>query len=92
VDPAGIELFYRTVSELRMNYDLSILLISHDWRRSRAWPTGWFRTARSSATAGRGSAFRPRVRQTFGMDFAIPAEAQADGVSHTAWKHREGGA
>lgn len=30
VDPAGTEMFYRTVSGLRRNYDLSILLVSHD--------------------------------------------------------------
>lgn len=30
IDQGGLELFYRTVSELRKNYDLSIILVSHD--------------------------------------------------------------
>ena len=30
IDQAGLELFYNTVSELRQNYDLSIILVSHD--------------------------------------------------------------
>jgi len=30
LDQAGIELFYQTVSRLRADYDLSILLVSHD--------------------------------------------------------------
>ena len=31
IDQGGLELFYNTVSELRQNYDLSIILISHDF-------------------------------------------------------------
>jgi len=94
VDPAGIELFYRTVSELRMNYDLSILLISHDLAAVARVADRMVFLNRSIICDGRPRDVLsdPRVRQTFGMDFAIPAEAQADGVSHTAWKHREGGA
>lgn len=30
IDPSGLQLFYNTVSELRRNYDLSIILVSHD--------------------------------------------------------------
>ena len=30
IDQGGLELFYKTVSELRQNYDLSIILVSHD--------------------------------------------------------------
>lgn len=30
VDQGGLELFYNTVSDLRSNYDLSIILVSHD--------------------------------------------------------------
>jgi len=30
IDQNGLELFYNTVSELRQNYDLSIILVSHD--------------------------------------------------------------
>ncbi len=30
IDPAGLQLFYNMVSELRRNYDLSIILVSHD--------------------------------------------------------------
>lgn len=30
IDQGGLELFYNTVSELRQNFDLSIILISHD--------------------------------------------------------------
>ena len=30
IDQGGLELFYNTVSELRQNYDLSIILVSHD--------------------------------------------------------------
>lgn len=31
MDQGGLELFYNTVSELRQNYDLSIILVSHDF-------------------------------------------------------------
>lgn len=30
IDQNGLELFYNTVSEIRQNYDLSIILVSHD--------------------------------------------------------------
>lgn len=30
IDQGGLELFYNTVSELRQNYDLTIILVSHD--------------------------------------------------------------
>lgn len=30
IDQNGLQLFYKTVSELRKNYDLSIILVSHD--------------------------------------------------------------
>ena len=30
MDQGGLELFYKTVSEVRKNYDLSIILVSHD--------------------------------------------------------------
>jgi zinc transport system ATP-binding protein len=32
IDQQGLQLFYQTVSELRRNYDLSIILVSHDLR------------------------------------------------------------
>lgn len=31
IDQGGLELFYNTVAELRRNYDLSIILVSHDF-------------------------------------------------------------
>lgn len=31
IDQGGLELFYNTVAELRHNYDLSIILVSHDF-------------------------------------------------------------
>jgi zinc transport system ATP-binding protein len=31
IDRGGLELFYNTVSEVRQNYDLSIILVSHDF-------------------------------------------------------------
>lgn len=30
IDPSGLKLFYKTVSDLRRNFDLSIILVSHD--------------------------------------------------------------
>ncbi|HEX3027735.1 MAG TPA: ATP-binding cassette domain-containing protein, partial [Clostridia bacterium] len=30
IDQNGLKLFYKTVSELRENYDLSVILVSHD--------------------------------------------------------------
>jgi zinc transport system ATP-binding protein len=30
IDQNGLELFYKTVSELRDNYDLSVIIVSHD--------------------------------------------------------------
>jgi zinc transport system ATP-binding protein len=30
IDQNGLQMFYKTVSELRSNYDLSIILVSHD--------------------------------------------------------------
>jgi zinc transport system ATP-binding protein len=31
MDQNGLELFYKTVSSLRDNYDMSIILVSHDF-------------------------------------------------------------
>jgi len=30
MDRSGLELFYKTVSEIRKDYDLSVILVSHD--------------------------------------------------------------
>ena len=71
VDQAGIELFYRMVSELRRHLDLSILLVSHDLAAvARVADRMIFLNRRVLADGTPAEVLAsPLVKQVFGMEF-----------------------
>ncbi len=79
VDPAGLDLFYRMVSELRRLFDLSILLVSHDIAAAVRFADRLVflnRTIRCDGPPAEVLA-SPCVRQTFGGDLAVAAAEHA---------------
>ncbi len=76
VDVAGRELFYRTVSELRRRFDLSILMVSHDLAGVTAVSDRIVFLNRRVVCMGSPAEViaNPELRRTFGLDLA-PAEA-----------------
>ncbi|MBI2437941.1 MAG: metal ABC transporter ATP-binding protein, partial [Lentisphaerae bacterium] len=72
VDPSGIDLFYRMVSELRRTYDLSILLGSHDIPTAARFADRMICLNRTILCDGapREVLAGPCIRQTFGVDLA----------------------
>jgi len=72
VDQAGIELFYRMVSELRRHLDLSILLVSHDLAAvARVADRMIFLNRRVLADGTPAEVLTsPLVKQVFGMEFS----------------------
>ena len=78
VDPAGIELFYQMVSQFRREFDLAILLISHDLAAVGRYADRMIflnRTILADGTPQEVLA-HPLVRQTFGYDFSATAAQQ----------------
>jgi len=80
VDQAGIELFYQMVSQFRKDFDLAILLISHDLPAVARFADRMIFLNRTILADGtpREVLGHPVVRQTFGYDFsaaAAPREA-----------------
>lgn len=71
VDQAGMELFYRMVSQLRRNLDLSILLVSHDLAAvARVADRMLFLNHRLIADGTPAEVLAsPLVKQVFGMEF-----------------------
>ena len=71
IDLPGRELFYRTVSELRRRYDLSILMVSHDLAGVTAVSDRIVFLNRRVVCAGVPAEViaHPEVRHTFGLDF-----------------------
>jgi zinc transport system ATP-binding protein len=71
VDQAGMELFYRMVSQLRRNLDLSILLVSHDFAAvARVADRMLFLNRRILADGTPAEVLAsPLVKQVFGMEF-----------------------
>ena len=72
VDRAGIGLFYRMVSRLRLRYDLSIILVSHDLNEIAGLADRMLFLNRSILCDGTPAEAlaNPIVRKTFGMDIA----------------------
>ncbi len=72
VDQAGMELFYRMVSQLRRNLDLSILLVSHDLAAvARVADRMIFLNRRVLADGTPAEVLTsPLVKQVFGMEFS----------------------
>jgi zinc transport system ATP-binding protein len=78
VDPAGIDLFYRMVSELRRTFDLSILLVSHDIPTAVRFADRMIFLNRTILCDGspREVLAGPCIRQTFGIDLTNAAIQQ----------------
>ena len=74
IDIPGRELFYRTVSELRRRFDLSILLVSHDLAGVTAVSDRIVFLNHRIVCAGSPAEViaNPEVRHTFGFDFDAP--------------------
>jgi zinc transport system ATP-binding protein len=88
LDPAGTEQFYQNVSALRRDYDLSILLVSHDLLSAARFADRAVLLNRTILGDGppRDVLSSPLIRRTFGFgiaerDLPPPAEAVAD-VGH----------
>jgi len=75
VDQAGIELFYQMVSQFRKDFDLAILLISHDLPAVASFADRMIFLNRTILADGtpREVFGHPVVRQTFGYDFSATA-------------------
>ena len=75
IDVAGRELFYRTVSDLRRRFDLSILMVSHDLAGVTAVSDRIVFLNRRVVCLGRPAEViaNPELRRTFGLD-VIPLE------------------
>jgi zinc transport system ATP-binding protein len=71
LDQAGIERFYETVSRLRMAYDLSILLVSHDLMAAARVADRMLLLHRTILCDGtpRDVLLSPLIRKTFGFGF-----------------------
>ena len=74
IDLPGRELFYRTVSELRHNYDLSILMVSHDLAGITAVSDRIVFLDHRIVCAGTPAEViaHPEVRRTFGLEISTP--------------------
>lgn len=74
IDLPGRELFYRTVSELRRRYDLSILMVSHDLAGVTAVSDRIVFLNHHIVCAGSPAQViaHPEVRRTFGLDLVPP--------------------
>lgn len=71
LDQGGMERFYQTVSRLRMEYDLSILLVSHDLTASAQFADRMILLNRSVLCDGppREVLLNPLIPRTFGFGF-----------------------
>jgi len=74
IDLPGREMFYRTVSELRQRFDLSILMVSHDLAGVTAVSDRIVFLNRRIVCAGAPAEViaHPEVRRTFGLDLVTP--------------------
>lgn len=73
LDPSGIERFYETVSRLRRAYDLSILLVSHDWAAAARVSDRMLLLNRTILCDGlpRDVLLDPLIRKTFGFGVMV---------------------
>lgn len=71
LDQGGMELFYQTVSKMRQEYDLSILLVSHDLTAAAQFADRMILLNRSVLCDGppREVLLNPLIRQTFGFGY-----------------------
>jgi zinc transport system ATP-binding protein len=69
MDQAGIEMFYQTVSRMRAQYDLSILLVSHDLMAAAAVADRMVLLNRTVLCDGppHEVLLDPRIKRTFGF-------------------------
>ena len=74
IDLPGRELFYRTVSDLRRRFDLSILMVSHDLTGITAVSDRIVFLNRRIVCAGSPAEViaHPEVRRTFGLELEVP--------------------
>jgi len=74
IDLPGREMFYRTVSELRRQFDLAILMVSHDLTGVTAVSDRIVFLNRRIVCSGTPAEViaNPEVRRTFGLDLVIP--------------------
>ena len=79
VDLAGLELFYRMVSELRQQHDLSILLVSHDLPEVMRYADRIVFINRTVLFDGTPEAaiLDERMKKTFGVDRSLLAQRPA---------------
>jgi zinc transport system ATP-binding protein len=77
IDLPGREMFYRTVSELRHRFDLSILMVSHDLIGVTTVSDRIVFLNRRIVCAGAPADViaNPEVRRTFGLDLTLPCPA-----------------
>ncbi|MBI2441520.1 MAG: metal ABC transporter ATP-binding protein [Lentisphaerae bacterium] len=89
VDPAGIDLFYHMVSELRRMYDLSILLVSHDIPTAARFADRMVFLNRTILCDGtpREVLAGPCIRQTFGVDLANVGLSQIENQAARVCQH-----
>lgn len=75
IDLAGRDLFYRTVSELRRRFDLSILMVSHDLAGVTAVSDRIIFLDKRVVCSGTPTAVlaNPELRHAFGLDLPSPA-------------------
>lgn len=78
LDQGGMELFYQTVSKMRQEYDLSILLVSHDLTAAAQFADRMILLNRSVLCDGppREVLLNPLIRQAFGFGYTA---AEIDG-------------
>ena len=74
IDLPGREMFYRTVSELRRQFDLAILMVSHDLAGVTAVSDRIVFLNRRIVCSGTPAEViaNPEVRRTFGLDLIVP--------------------
>lgn len=94
VDPAGIELFYQKVSQLRRDFDLSILLISHDLATASRYADRMIFLNHTILCDGtpREVLSNPLVQKTFGLAFdaTSPQFVPNPAPAHHSDKSRSG--
>ncbi len=78
LDQGGMELFYQTVSKMRQEYDLSILLVSHDLTAAAQFADRMILLNKTVLCDGppREILLNPLIRQTFGFGYT---EAEIEG-------------
>lgn len=87
IDQNGLQLFYELVSRLRRDYDLSILLVSHDLNMVKKYADRvvFLKDKIMECCGTPGEVFNnPKVRETFGLDWShtLAKAGEEDEVHH----------